>query len=308
MRLVIPLTAGLSAAHGLVPPHPGPLAAIERLGADTGTVLVYSLVVGLPCAIVAGPLFTRWLGDRVRPQPGGLASQFAGAAAPHPPGFASTVFVILLPVALILAGTVAGRIVAAGAVRDACLFVGSPLVALLITALVALRVFGTACGFERATLLRFSDECVGPVAGVLLVVGAGGGFGRVLDEAGVARAIAEASPALAVSPLLLGWSLAALLRVAVGSATVAITTSASMLAPVAAATPGTDAALLVVAMGAGSIFASHVNDGGFWLVKEYFNLTVPETLRSWTVLETILSVMALVLVLLLDAGLAIWRG
>ena len=168
----------------------------------------------------------RWLGDRVRPQPGGLAAQFAGAAAPHPPGFASTVFVILLPVLLMLVGTVAGRIVRRRRSRamPACSSAArwwrcsSP-------TLVALRVFGTACGFDRATLLRFSDECVGPIAGVLLVVGAGGGFGRVLDEAGVARAIAESESGRSPSRRsLLGWSIAALLRVAVGSATVAITT------------------------------------------------------------------------------------
>jgi GntP family gluconate:H+ symporter len=307
MRLMLPLTAGLSAAHGLVPPHPGPLAAIERLGADTGTVLLYSLVIGLPCAIVAGPLFARWLGSRVQPEPGGLAAQFLQTRALRPPGFGITTFVILLPVLLMLGGTVAGFLIAPGAVRDGLVFLGSPLVALLITTLAALRVFGTSCGFDRATLLRFTDECVGPIAGVLLVVGAGGGFGRVLDEAGVAKAVAEASRALAVSPLVLGWTVAALLRVAVGSATVTITTTASILAPVAAATPGTDVALLVIAMGAGSLIASHVNDGGFWLVKEYFNLTVPETLRSWTVLETILSVTALILVLLLDLVLSPWR-
>jgi GntP family gluconate:H+ symporter len=243
----------------------------------------------------------------VQPEPGGLAAQFLQTRALRPPGFGITTFVILLPVLLMLGGTVAGFLIAPGAVRDGLVFLGSPLVALLITTLAALRVFGTSCGFDRATLLRFTDECVGPIAGVLLVVGAGGGFGRVLDEAGVAKAVAEASRALAVSPLVLGWTVAALLRVAVGSATVTITTTASILAPVAAATPGTDVALLVIAMGAGSLIASHVNDGGFWLVKEYFNLTVPETLRSWTVLETILSVTALILVLLLDLVLRTWR-
>ena len=173
--------------------------------------------------------------------------------------------------------------------------------ALLVATLVAFVAFGTACGFDRATILRFSEECVAPIASVLLVVGAGGGFGKVLDEAGVGQAVAAISRDFAVPPLVLGWTIAALLRVAVGSATVAITTTASLMVPILAAVPGTNAALLVVSMGAGSLIASHVNDGGFWIVKQYFNLTVPQTLKIWTVLETIVSITALLGVLLIDA-------
>ncbi len=302
MRLAIPLTAGLSVAHGLVPPHPGPLAAIERLGADTGAVLFYSILVGIPCAIVAGPLFGRLVGDRVIPAPGGLGEQLATASATRPPGFGVTRLVNLLPVLLMLIGTAARFTLPAGhALREWAGFIGNPLVALLVATLVATVAFGTACGFDRATILRFSEECVGPIANVLLVVGAGGGFGKVLDEAGVAQAIAAMSQSFAIPPLVLGWTMAALLRVAVGSATVAITTSASLMAPIVASVPGTNPALLVVAMGAGSLIASHVNDGGFWVVKQYFNLSVPQTLKIWTVLETLVSIVALVLVLLIDA-------
>jgi gluconate:H+ symporter, GntP family len=304
MRLAIPLTAGLSVAHGLVPPHPGPLAAIERLGADTGAVLFYSILVGIPCAIVSGPLFGRLVGDRVQPEPGGLGEQLTSASASRPPGFGLTLFVILLPVLLMLVGTAAGFALPAGnTLREWAGFIGNPLVALLVATLVATVAFGAACGFDRAAVLRFSEECVGPIANVLLVVGAGGGFGKVLDEAGVAQAISTMSRDFAIPPLVLGWTMAALLRVAVGSATVAITTSASLMAPIAAAVPGTNTSLLVVAMGAGSLIASHVNDGGFWVVKQYFNLTVPQTLKVWTVLETIVSIVALVLVLLIDAFL-----
>jgi len=139
---------------------------------------------------------------------------------------------------------------------------------------------------------------------VLLIVGAGGGFGRVLDRAGAGQALAASAAGLQVSPLLIGWVVAALLRVAVGSATVAITTAASLVAPVAAAVPGTSRELLVVALGAGSLIASHVNDGGFWLVKEYLGLSVGDTLRTWTVIETILSVVALLVVSLLSTFIA----
>ena len=302
MRLAIPLTAGLSTAHGLVPPHPGPLAAIERLGADTGAVLFYSILVGIPCAIVAGPLFARVVGDRVIPPPGGLGEQLTSTSASRPPGFAITLFVILLPVLLMLIGTAAGFALPEGnRVREWAALIGNPLTALLIATLVATVALGTACGFDRDTVLRYSEECVGPIANVLLVVGAGGGFGKVLDEAGVAQAIATISRDFAIPLLVLGWTMAALLRVAVGSATVAITTTASLMAPIAAASPGSNSALLVVAMGAGSLIASHVNDGGFWVVKQYFNLSVPQTLKVWTVLETIVSITALLGVLLLDA-------
>lgn len=306
MRLAIPLIAGLSVAHGLVPPHPGPLAAIERLGADTGAVLFYSLLVGVPCAIVAGPLFGLLVADRVVPEPGGLGEQLTSTSSANPPGFGVTLFVILLPVLLMLVGTAAGfALPPASRARDWAVFAGNPLVALLVATLAAFVAFGTSCGFDRATILRYSEECVGPIANVLLVVGAGGGFGRVLDEAGVAQAIATLSHDFAIPPLVLGWTMAALLRLAVGSATVAITTTASLMAPIAASVAGTNVPLLVVSMGAGSLIASHVNDGGFWVVKQYFNLTVPQTLKIWTVLETIVSVMALLIVLLIDA---LWHG
>jgi GntP family gluconate:H+ symporter len=213
-----------------------------------------------------------------------------------------TLGTILLPVVLMLLATLAGALFAEGdRLRTVVEFAGSPIVAMLIAVLVAFRVFGTACGRSRGEILRFTEECMAPVASVLLVVGAGGGFGRVLDAAEVDRAIAAAAGGWQLSPLLLGWMIAALLRIAVGSATVAIITTASIVAPIAAATPGTSAELLVIALGAGSLIASHVNDGGFWLVKEYFNLTVTQTLATWTVLETAISIIALVFVLFADA-------
>ncbi|HEX6209540.1 MAG TPA: permease DsdX, partial [Methylomirabilota bacterium] len=184
--------------------------------------------------------------------------------------------------------------------REAAGFAGSPLVAMLAAVLVALLTFGRRRGFDRDALLRFSEECLGPIASVLLVVGAGGGFGRVLASAGVGDAIAAAVSSFAVPPLVFAWVVAALLRVAVGSATVAITTAASLVAPLVAADPSLDRELLVISMGAGSIIASHVNDGGFWLVKEYFGLSVPQTLATWTVIETILAIVALVVVIALD--------
>ena len=300
IRLGIPLVAGLSVTHGLTPPHPGPLAAIERLGADMGRTLLYSLIVGLPVAIAAGPFFGRLISRRVRVEAGGMADQLtASRGATRTPSLAATLATILLPVVLMLLAAVAQSVLADGFARRALTLAGSPLVAMLIATIVALFTFGRACGFDRERLLRFADESLPPIAGILLVVGAGGGFGRVLDTAGVDTAIAQAVGGLHLSPLVLGWVIAAMLRLSVGSATVACVTTASIMAPIAAALPGTNRDLLVVAIGAGSLIASHVNDGGFWLVKEYFNMTVAQTVATWTLLETIISIVGLLGVLLL---------
>jgi gluconate:H+ symporter, GntP family len=300
LRLGVPLIAGLSAAHGLVPPHPGPLAAIERLGADTGRTLFYSLLVGLPVAMASGPFFARFISRRVHAEAGAVADQLSGSTTgARTPSLAMTLITILLPVLLMLLASLAQAMLPDGALLRWAGFVGSPLVAMLLATLLALYTFGTACGFDRARLLRAAEEAVPAVAGVLLVVGAGGGFGRVLDAAGVDTAIAQAAQGLPLSTMVLGWVIAALLRVSVGSATVACVTAASIMAPIAAAMPGVNRELLVLAIGAGSLIASHVNDGGFWLVKEYFNMNVPQTVATWTVLETIISIVGLAGVLLL---------
>ena len=300
LRLGIPLVAGLSAAHGLVPPHPGPLAAIERLGADPGRTLLYSVAVGLPVAMLSGPLFARLIARHVRVEPGAMAQQLTGSStAARAPLLAVTLVTILLPVLLMLLGSLAQAVLNDGAVRQAIAFAGSPLVAMLLATLLAMYTFGRACGFDRARVLRFAEESLPPIASVLLVVGAGGGFGRVLDAAGVDSAIAQVIGEFELSPLVLGWVIASLLRLSVGSATVACVTAASIMAPMAAAMPNVNRELLVVAIGAGSLIASHVNDGGFWLVKEYLNMTVQQTVATWTLLETIISIAGLGGVLLL---------
>ena len=298
--LGIPLVAGLSVAHGLVPPHPGPLAAIAQLGADTGRTLFYSLVIGLPVAMLSGPLFGRSISQRVQVEAGTMAEQLIGdVTAPRTPSLGVTLLTILLPVLLMLAAALAQAVLPDGPARQWIELAGSPLVAMLLAALLSLYTFGTACGFDRNRQLGFAEASIPAVAGVLLVVGAGGGFGRVLDAAGVDTAIATAMGGLTLSPLVLGWVFAALLRVSVGSATVACVTAASIMAPIVGAMPGANRELLVVSIGAGSLIASHVNDGGFWLVKEYFGMTIPQTVATWTVLETIVSVLGLAGVLLL---------
>jgi GntP family gluconate:H+ symporter len=217
------------------------------------------------------------------------------------PPFWPTLLTVLLPVLLMLLATGADLLFAPGhLVRKAADALGTPLSAMLIAVIVAFRVLGTGRGFDRATILKFTEDCLAPIASILLVVGAGGGFNRVLIAGGAGDAIAEFARLAPVSPLIFAWLIAALIRVATGSATVALATAAGIVAPLAAANPGVHPELLVIAMGAGSLILSHVNDGGFWLVKEYLGLSVGETLKSWTVMETVLSVTALLMTLVLD--------
>lgn len=320
----IPALAGLSALHGLVPPHPGPLLAIEALGADLGLTLGLGLLVAVPTVIVAGPLLavplTRWV--RLDPPVSVLGmSDGAGAAgtadadgAPgdggpsnataglRKPTFGMSVLVVLLPVILMLARSV---VEIAGATETGygtvLEFLGEPLVALLLTSLFALFAFGTAVGRTRQQLGDLVGSSFAPIAGILLIVGAGGGFKQTLVDSGVGEVIASGIADAGITPLLAGWMVAALIRIATGSATVATITAAGIMAPLAAGLEPTHAALLVLAIGAGSVFLSHVNDAGFWLVKEYFGMTVGQTFKTWSLMESVLSVVALLVVLLLGA-------
>jgi gluconate:H+ symporter, GntP family len=303
LKLAIPMIAGLSAAHGLVPPHPGPMVAIEQLGADVGETIFYSVLIGLPCAVVAGPIFGAYISRKIALAPDSSFVTLHSSSSPAhgPPSFGLTLFTILLPVALMLIATLADLTLSSeNRARAWADFLGSPLVSLLSAVLVAIYSFGFARGFSSSEILKFMEACLGPVATILLVVGGGGGFSKVLDASGTGGAIASLARDFNVSPLILAWVIAALIRVAVGSATVAVTMTAGLMAALLPAFHEVNRELLVLAMGAGSLILSHLNDGGFWFVKEYLNLSVQQTLKSWTVLETILAVVAFGLVLLLD--------
>jgi GntP family gluconate:H+ symporter len=301
----IPMVAGLSVVHGLVPPHPAALMAVNTFGADIGKTVLFALVVGLPTAALAGPVFAKLVSRYVQPDPENpLADQFveqdAALAGRELPGFAVTVATILLPVLLMLLGSWSDLLAPAGSVAQQVLaLIGHPVTALLLATLASFYTFGKARGFDRATISRFTTESLAPTAAVLMVVGAGGGFGGILRESGIAQAVVELATGAQVPLLVLGWLVAAMIRVATGSATVALVTAAGILAPLAAGA-AVPPELLVIASGAGSLVLSHVNDGGFWLVKEYFHFTVPETFKTWTVCETIISVVALGLTLALS--------
>lgn len=302
VKIGIPLVAGLSVVHGMVPPHPAAMLAVAEYQADVGLTILYAILVGLPTASLAGPVFAQWIAPRIAlPPDNPVAEPFVGGVPREMPGFGITVFTVLLPVILMLFASAADVLLARGTTLHATLtFVGNPIVSLLIALLFSFWSLGSRQHFTRDQILKFTNDCLAPTASILLVIGAGGGFNRVLVESGVGTAVADVALGSQASPLILGWIIAALIRVATGSATVAMTTAAGIVAPIALATPGTSAELLVLATGAGSLVLSHVNDSGFWLIKEFFNMSVPQTLKTWTVAETIIGVAGLVFTLLLD--------
>ncbi len=303
VKLGIPLLAGLSAVHGLVPPHPGPLLAVGVFGADIGKTIFYGLIVGLPTAMIAGPIFGAWISKRI---PGSANPELVAQIAQETdnrnlPGFGITVFTVLLPVILMLLKAFADIFFAAdNHFRIWMDFIGHPITALLAALLLSFYSFGTACGFSREKIVKLLDQSLAPVAAIVLIVGAGGGFKQMLVASGVGEVIGNLAVQTQISPILLTWLVAAVIRVATGSATVATITGAGIVAPVVALIPGVNKELLVLAAGAGSVILSHVNDAGFWLVKQYFNMTVAETFKTWSMMETILSVVALAFIMLLS--------
>ncbi len=312
MLVGIPALAGLSILHGLVPPHPGPLTAIDLLGAPLGLTLIFGLIVAVPTLVVAGPLLAvavnRWVPVET-PHPQGEAAadmeereQGENSAEPRrTPTFAMAVLAIVLPVLLMLIRAIGELTLDDGTTtRNVLDFVGEPAVALLVGVLVAMLTVGRASGMNRREVNDSLGAGLPGVASIMLIVAAGGGFKQELSDSGVAQVIADAAKDSGLSVLLLGWLVAVGIRLATGSATVATVTAAGIVGPLGAELTDAHLALLVLAVGAGSLFFSHVNDAGFWLVKEYFGLTVGQTIRSWSVMETVISVMGLGCVMLLS--------
>ncbi|HUC92811.1 MAG TPA: GntP family permease [Paenibacillus sp.] len=303
VKIGVPLVAGLSVVHGLVPPHPAAMAAVGIFNADIGLTILYSLIVGIPTAIIAGPLYGNWIGKRIHKNvPKEIGEQLTeNVETKKLPGFFNTVTTILVPVFLMLIATIADVFLKEGSnLFQLFKFVGDPIVALLIATVYSFFSLGFFRGLSRETILKFSNDCLGPTATILLVIGAGGAFNRVLLDSGIGDYIADMATAAEISPILLGWGIAAMIRIATGSATVSMMTAAGIVAPIALVVPDVNVELLVLATGAGSLILSHVNDAGFWLIKEYFGMTVKETLLTWTALETIISVVALGLILILN--------
>ncbi|GAA2169097.1 gluconate:H+ symporter [Pedococcus bigeumensis] len=301
VKVGIPALAGLSAMHGLVPPHPGPLVAIDALKANLGITLAFGVLVALPTIAIAGPLFARFAGRWVDVP----APELFGTGEEHElrterPTFAVTLFAVLTPVVLMMGKALADIFTEDGnAVRTVLDFLGTPIIALLIAVIVGMFTLGRGAGMGTKELATSLEKSLPPIAGILLIVAAGGGFKQTLVDTGIGGLVADWVQDSGVSVLLLAWVVAVLIRLATGSATVATVTASGILAPLAAGMSTPEVSLLVLAIGAGSVFFSHVNDAGFWLVKEYFGLSVGQTIKSWSLMETLLSVSGLVFVLIL---------
>ncbi|AKU16973.1 GntP family permease [Luteipulveratus mongoliensis] len=314
MRIGIPALAGLSILHGLVPPHPGPETAIAALHADQGRTLMFGLLVAAPTLVIAGPLLGRFIERFVPITAQTHVDEDGTSGAPTqvtqgsdlPPGrrmpaFAQAVVVVLLPVILMLPAAIVNLFMDEDStVRKVLDVLGTPSVALLIAVVVAYFVLGLGTGMSRTQTSDSLGRALPAIAGIMLIVAAGGGFKQLLVDAGVGGVIADWAKDSNVSVLLLGWLVAVGIRLATGSATVATVTAAGIVGGLAETLSTSHVSLLVLAIGCGSLFFSHVNDAGFWLVKEYFGLTVGQTIRSWSLMETVISVVGFSFVMILS--------
>ncbi len=313
MRVGIPALAGLSILHGLVPPHPGPLVAIDVVGADLGRTLIFGLIVAVPTLVICGPLLARfvenWVPVHAAAIPGVVGSGEDGDEHRIPvaegvtkrPGFLAAVISITMPVILMLLRAIAELTIddPENDLRQVLVFIGTPSVAMLAAVLVAMFALGFGTGMNRNQVSDSLGSGLPGIASILLIVAAGGGFKQMLVDSGVADVIGDWATDSGISVIILGWLVAVGVRLATGSATVATITAGGIVSGLAAGMSTNDLALLVLAIGCGSLFFSHVNDAGFWLVKEYFGMTVGQTIKSWSVMETAISVVGLICVLLL---------
>jgi GntP family gluconate:H+ symporter len=333
----LPVAGAFAVMHAFVPPHPGPVAAAELIGADIGLVLVFGLIVGLPTWYLGGYLFGLWAGRRYdvavphildddaprtaddEPDPSvegtspGMASSGSRATQtatrPAPPRFGTVVGILLLPLVLIFLNTGLSTLSTAGVLDDTSFLVragqllGATPVALLITVLVAIVVLGVRRGESGAQVESIVNSALGPVCAIILITGAGGMFGGVLRASGIGQALADVLGDIGLPVIVAAFVISVLLRVAQGSATVALTTAAGLMAPVVEATDGlssVDLALIVLAIAGGATVLSHVNDSGFWLVSRFFRMDEKTTLKTWTVMETLLGTIGFLFALVLS--------
>ncbi|MFE4607863.1 GntP family permease [Streptomyces niveus] len=312
----MPLLAGLSMTHAFLPPHPGPVAAAGLFDVDLGWVILMGVVVGVP-AVLAAWVYAAWIGKRLfvdvpqdmveaaaEAKSGVAAEQKAsGVTPPERPVALGTVLAIIgTPLLLILLATFSSIALDPSTIRSVVEFFGHPFVALTIALFLAYYLLGIRRGWSRKSLETVSTASLKPVGNILLVVGAGGVFGAVLKGSGIADALADTFNDVGLPIIVLAWLISVVLRVAQGSATVAIVTTAGIVVPLVEGQSMSQPhlALIIMAISAGSIFASHVNDGGFWMVAKYFGISERDTLKSWTVLETVLSVAGFVVAALLS--------
>jgi GntP family gluconate:H+ symporter len=308
VAIALPMLAGLSVVHGLIPPHPAALLAMTLYHADVAKGILFGLLIGLPAAILAGPVYL-WAISRTAVIRDANREPFwedptpDGVEAPRP-GIVLAASITLLPVVLILTGSLADRLIPPGNVLHTILhIVGIPSVALLIAVLWSFFVLHRTRGYGLARIEQFAQQSLGPMAGFIFILGAAGGYTRILEDSGIAATIVAAAMRGHLSLILLAWLIAAGVRLATGSATIAMTTSATIVATAIVGTHVPHPELLAIASGSGSLIFSHVNDGGFWMIKGFLRLTLKETFATWSVMETILSISGLAFALLLSVVL-----
>lgn len=309
--LGLPMATALSVTHAFLPPHPGPTVIAQQYGANVGLVLLYGIIIGIPTVIIAGPLFAKVARKFVPSafaKDGGGSMTSIGDAKQYKledtPGFGISAFTALFPVILMALSTIVSLVQDTMGIANNTFFnivemIGAPTTVMLISVLLAVYTMGVARKIPMKTLMESAESSVRAIGMMLLILGAGGALKQVLMDGGVGDQVAAIFEGSAISPLILAWLIAAVLRIAQGSATVAALTTAGLVIPMMT---GSDVSveLMVLATGAGSIIASHVNDTGFWIIKESFGLNMKETFATWTLLETIISVCGLVFVLLLS--------
>jgi len=294
----LPMLASLSVTHGFLPPHPAPTAIAVMFKADIGKTLLYGILIAIPAIVVAGPLFTRTI-KKVKGTPLKEFYNPVLLSDEEMPGMKISVISALLPVILIAFSTITSQFIDDGLLKNVIEFIGNPVIAMLISVLVAIYTLGLARGKKMEELMNSISSSVSSITMVLLIIAGAGALKQILIDSGVSNYIADLLKDSSMSPLILAWLIATVIRVCVGSATVAGLTAAGIVLPLVSST-GISPELMVLAIGSGSLMLSHVNDGGFWMFKEYFNLSVKETLSTWTVMETTVGVMGLIGVLILN--------
>jgi gluconate transporter len=295
----VPMIIGLLTVHCIVPPHPAATAVAVGLKADIGRVILYGLIVGLPAAAIAGPIFGKLIGNKFELNP----PEHLRKAEPTPdeklPPFGITLFTILFPLLLMISKTVLEFIL--GKAHPAMVyinFIGDPVTALFLAVILSYWTLGLNRGMNMEKLQKFSEVAIGPMAAILLIIGASGAFNKILMDSGIGNAIKSILMAWTINPLLLAWLVAAIMRFAVGGATIAMITAVGLVTPILPMYPGLDPALVAVAIGTGAIGLSHVNDPGFWFVKEYFGMSMGDLFKTYTLSTTIASVVGIITLLI----------
>ncbi len=296
----LPMTAALTVTHAMVPPHPAPSAAASLLGADLGKTILYGALLSIPMAIAGGIIYGRWIANRLFIPVPAIATRVKEEKSDiPPPGVGLVLLILLLPVIFIFAASIAD--LAKHPSRSVLGFIGHPFSALLITALAAMYCFGVRRGLNRDELSKMATDALLPTGTLLAIMGGGGAFKQVLVDSGVGPYAGQLLASSAISPLIVAYLVAAAMRMAQGSATVAIITAAGIVAPLVKGIPGYTPEMIVLALAAGGTILSHVNDAGFWIVNEYFGMTVPQTLQSWTAMKVITSIVGIAVILTVQA-------